>query len=155
METVIIKLSIIVLFLLGCQKEVIESNEELIVRGGYSFGECPGNCKTTVEISVDKTKAILAAYQYSGSTQATKSCEVAIQAQDVIKAIAGLQFSQFKAFQKIYGCPDCADGGSEWIEIQQGNQSHKVTYEYNKPPAEVKEISEFLHKQYLAFKNCL
>jgi hypothetical protein len=154
MKTIIIKLSIIVLFVLGCKKESIESNEALIVRGGYSFGECLSNCKTTVEISGDKTKAILAAYQYSGSTTATKTCEVAIQAEDVNKAIAGLQFSQFKALQKVYGCPDCADGGAEWIEIQQGSQSYKVTYDYKKPPAEVKEISEFLHKQYLAFRNC-
>ena len=28
------------------------------------------------------------------------------------------------------GCPDCADGGSEWIEIGTKNKIYKVTFEY-------------------------
>ena len=37
------------------------------------------------------------------------------------------------------GCPDCADGGAEWIEIKLANgEKHKVTFEYMNAPSAFK-----------------
>ena len=40
----------------------------------------------------------------------------------------------FLALDSVIGCPDCADGGAEWIEIEYGDQSHKVSFEYLNAP---------------------
>ena len=35
----------------------------------------------------------------------------------------------------MYGCPDCADGGSEWVEITHEGITKRVTFEaYNSIP---------------------
>ena len=30
----------------------------------------------------------------------------------------------------VHGCPDCADGGAEWIEIDTGSGPIRVTFEF-------------------------
>ena len=35
----------------------------------------------------------------------------------------------FFILEERIGCPDCADGGSEWIEILANNKTYKVTFE--------------------------
>lgn len=40
----------------------------------------------------------------------------------------------------IYGCPDCADGGAEWIEIQDDQQIKKVTFEYGDTLAPIENL---------------
>jgi hypothetical protein len=29
----------------------------------------------------------------------------------------------------VIGCPDCADGGGEWIEVSVAGESHRVTFD--------------------------
>ena len=42
--------------------------------------------------------------------------------------------------QDTYGCPDCADGGAEWVEVETATLKKKVTFEHNKPPAELEAV---------------
>jgi hypothetical protein len=42
-----------------------------------------------------------------------------------------IDVATFSRLEPVYGCPDCADGGAEWIEIEQGEQRNRVTFEYN------------------------
>jgi hypothetical protein len=152
MQTVIIKLSFITLFFLGCAKTNIESNTDLVVRGGFSFGECRGVCQATVEVIGSKIN--FKSYQFASSKDILKQCDGSVQTEELNKALTGFQFTQFKALQKTYGCPDCNDGGAEWIEIQKGNEVYKTTFEFGKPPVEVKLVSEFMHTQYAVYKDC-
>jgi hypothetical protein len=48
----------------------------------------------------------------------------------------------------IFGCPDCADGGAEWIEINTIDKKHKITFEFGKEPEELKSLLGYL-------KTCL
>ena len=38
----------------------------------------------------------------------------------------------FKALPDRIGCPDCADGGEEWIQINWLNSSKRVAFEFRK-----------------------
>lgn len=40
-----------------------------------------------------------------------------------------IDVSAFQALNEQIGCPDCADGGAEWIEIQVGDTVKRVTFE--------------------------
>jgi len=50
--------------------------------------------------------------------------------------------------QDTYGCPDCADGGSEWIEIiTSGDKSKKITFEFGKNIPEIEKLINLLRKE--------
>jgi hypothetical protein len=41
-----------------------------------------------------------------------------------------VDFEKFSSLDDRIGCPDCVDGGAEWIEIDNGKTTKKVTFEY-------------------------
>ena len=34
-----------------------------------------------------------------------------------------------QSYEDVIGCPDCADGGAEWIEVVTSDGSKKITFE--------------------------
>ncbi|MEQ9008910.1 MAG: hypothetical protein RLP12_13560, partial [Ekhidna sp.] len=60
----------------------------------------------------------------------------------------------FLSLEEIIGCPDCADGGSEWIEITTAQGSKKITYEFRHEPEEVKSFIGELRKYYDQLGEC-
>ena len=45
------------------------------------------------------------------------------------KLVALLDLKTFQALDDQIGCPDCADGGAEWIEVKWLKKSKRVTFE--------------------------
>ena len=41
-----------------------------------------------------------------------------------------LEADGLEGLNEVYGCPDCADGGAEWIEIDEGGSPRRVTFEF-------------------------
>ncbi len=35
--------------------------------------------------------------------------------------VKSIDYESFKKLNEIVGCPDCADGGAEWVEIMKGD----------------------------------
>jgi hypothetical protein len=60
-----------------------------------------------------------------------KTCQFTIS-DDVWNALktAAANVDAFTKQPDRIGCPDCADGGAEYIELQTGDQKHRVTFEY-------------------------
>jgi hypothetical protein len=55
---------------------------------------------------------------------------------------------KFFDLNDVYGCPDCADGGSEWIEIiTDDDKSKKVTFEYGKTVPEIEKLIKLLREE--------
>jgi hypothetical protein len=90
----------------------------------------------------------------NGDNIPLKECSESISSATVSSLIASLDYSAFMNLPATIGCPDCTDGGTEWIELSAPNGGHKVTFEYGKPPADLKVISLFLHTQFTNFQNC-
>ena len=38
----------------------------------------------------------------------------------------------------VYGCPDCADGGAEWVEVENAGTRKRVTFEASKAPKQLR-----------------
>ena len=48
--------------------------------------------------------------------------------------------NSFFELPETIGCPDCADGRAEWLEIELMNgEKHKVTFEYRNEPASLND----------------
>ena len=60
--------------------------------------------------------------------------------------ISKIDLEKFYAEQETIGCPDCADGGSEWIEIATTDKIYRVTFEFGQPSEGLKSIYSALRK---------
>jgi|GEM_PF-209761 len=112
--------------------EIIGNGQIAQIKYGTSFGMCVGYCKRTVVLKPD-----LVTYSCSGWDAAiqpvTRSESLTGADWDAVKL--NFNTSGFFELPATIGCPDCADGGAEWLEIELANGvSHKVTFEYNNEP---------------------
>jgi len=127
-------LPVLILLVSSCTNEAVYKN---ITRLNYgtSFGECVGFCKHDVTLLANK--ATYTCYSAYPTTQTlTKAESLRSSALD---SIYTLNTTTFFNLPETIGCPDCADGGAEWLEVELTNGTkHKVTFEYRNEPASLK-----------------
>ncbi|MCK8491971.1 hypothetical protein M0L20_08930 [Spirosoma sp. RP8] len=142
--------------LIGCttvSPEDTPTADDLIIRTGTSFGFCVGYCvrdytfKSTVVTLTQKESR-------KPPQNPEKTCQATISQTDwnALKALANLE--NFSKQPERLGCPDCADGGAEYIELQSGDKSHRVTFEYNGTIPGFESFVEALRAQRAAYKEC-
>lgn len=154
MKSIIIRrISILILILsllTYCSKN--ETSSGLVqVKYGTSFGECIGYCKKDLTLN---SGSIL--YQRSGWIETVEPIIIT----DILEEnswnllMEKINVTSFSALPTTIGCPDCADGGAEWIEIELvTGEKHKVTFEYNNEPAAVKNYIADLREMMNSFEN--
>jgi hypothetical protein len=122
--------------------------QTLSIKTGTSFGHCGGYCRQEFEITENKIIYSQIANPIGGG-QYPKGFKPLIKQEIPIKHEKWedlLKVNAMRDFQKLpntIGCPDCADGGAEWIEVNKVSSSDcekpkqfyskKVTFEYGKP----------------------
>ncbi|MEQ8523538.1 hypothetical protein [Gracilimonas sp.] len=134
-----ILLSVSCLLFAGCsQNDILES--DYVIRYGTSFGECMGDCYR--ETSITKYQATLRVqeYQQGKQTELEVRAEKGLTVQDFEQINSLVDTDIIQALPEAIGCPDCADGGAEWIEIQSPGLHKKVTFEYLNEPNSVKDL---------------
>jgi hypothetical protein len=65
--------------------------------------------------------------------------------------------AEFVAFQKVeaqLGCPDCADGGAEYLELSHKGHKHRVTFEFGKAIPGFETLLAAARKERDAFNKC-
>ncbi|WP_080237599.1 hypothetical protein [Spirosoma rigui] len=128
------------------------SPDPLTIRTGTSFGMCVGYCFN--DYVLNGTSVTLT--QNGNRTQQvpTKSCQATITPDEwnALKALAS--FDAFSQQPERIGCPDCADGGAEYIELETGGRKHRVTFEYNQTIPGFEPLVDALRSRREAFKEC-
>lgn len=128
-----------VTFLMGCNDSTlnpagrIKANDEILeVRYGTSFGFCAGYCIRTVEITPTMLK-----YNKEGWGQEVPvlSCLLNYTPAEFSVLTGKINLNGFFQLDEVIGCPDCTDGGTEWIEIRTIEKMHKVSFEYMDEPS--------------------
>ena len=83
-----------------------------------------------------------------------KKCDKAFSA-DEFKALATLlNATKIASLTETIGCPDCADGGAEWVSANLDGKLYKVTFEYGKAPKELEATVAKLKTLKEGFKDC-
>lgn len=144
-------ISFLILSLLTCCSKNETSSGLVQVKYGTSFGECMGYCKRDLTL---KSDSIL--YKRSGWVETVVPVTITDileeNSWDLIKE--KLDIASFSALPATIGCPDCADGGAEWIEIELSTGGkHKVTFEYHNEPNAVKNYINDLREMMNSFEN--
>ncbi|WP_421775389.1 hypothetical protein [Gracilimonas sp.] len=134
------------MFLSGCsQGDIIESS--YTIKSGSSFGMCTGPCYQ--EMSLNESQAVLRVRESKGEgglSELKVESKRAVSPQEWSEIQSLVDQEALNALPKVIGCPDCADGGAEWVEIRSPGFVKKVTFEYGQPPAQIKELADRLRE---------
>ena len=129
------------LFLFSCQNgyEKVEVNE-IAISGGVFFGFCVGYCKSEIEIVNKDVVFIATSWNDPDYPDNVLSGNISIQEWDSL--IESVDMDSLLPLGDIIGCPDCADGGGEWIEITKEDMTKRVTFEHGKTVEQIQILIE-------------
>lgn len=119
------------------------SNEIVYVQYGTSFGECLGYCQNDIMIENSQIIFHKNGWDIDGLLPEISISEN-VDSKYTTELINKINVDAFLKLDSIIGCPDCADGGAEWIEIKSNGISHKITFEYGNEPSETEEYIGYL-----------
>ena len=143
------KRGIILLLMIGlmlsCEKNEVNPSDIKQLGYGTSFGMCVGYCK--IDMLLKSDTVIYSRSGWNNQVEAIDCKENLTRLSwDSIKKAVDLK--EFFSLPEVVGCPDCADGGAEWLEIENfSGKKYKVTFEYGKTPEELETIVTALRKQ--------
>ncbi len=100
---------------------------------GSKFGLCFGYCYKSITLSSDEINFHIKSW---GNDEEYPDVFISenFDFSDWYEIASMINYERFVRLDPIIGCPDCADGGAEWIELSKGSKTHKVVFEFNNPP---------------------
>jgi len=123
----------------------------MVISRGTNFNNCQGYCHQVLTL---EEKKITFTKRRNTSPALESQMMVARAGTEYQKVLSTLDVKSFKALPGTIGCPDCADGGSEWIEVRSGWKKRRVTFEFGHAPEvlkntvrELKALQEGLNKK--------
>lgn len=123
---IITKLLMILILLTGCTED--DDSTTTIISSGTSFGECAGYCVREIKISEDRL--VYTASSWDTTNYPTLDTSVTITSAEWNDLLALVDLSAMQSYEDVIGCPDCADGGAEWIKVESAEGSKQITFEY-------------------------
>lgn len=141
------KLPIIVLLFLSSilHKNTNGQNRIIYIKHGTSFGMCEGYCWNETKIdSLSTTTESINWKKGKRNENLTKrdTSKTENEYWDII-----LKSISLKKVQKMpteIGCPDCTDGGAEWIEIGTNKKSYKIVFDFDSKVSELDKLLKIL-----------
>lgn len=122
------------------------SNDQIIsVMHGTNFGHCRGYCRKEVIFSEKQVNYIESGVDSKSNPEKKESFD--ISAGKWKKITDKIDWNKFQKLEESYGCPDCADGGSEYIEIVTAKGTKRVTIEFTKELPELEPLLTELRTQ--------
>lgn len=147
------KTKILAFGLITASSVMFSCKSELTIARGTSFGKCQGYCNK--ELVVAASSITYNEWQNGGQPRPKTRKEEGDQSASLKELADGFNLSQFYKMDKTIGCPDCADGGAEWLEVKKGKNTTRVTYEYGKAPENLKVAAEKLKGLQQKFEQTL
>lgn len=140
----------VLLSIYSCSKsdETTETRKIINVRYGTSFGECMSYCTRNIEVTPGSISYTATSWN---AEEQPISCmhEITNTAWDSIYPT--IDIDTYFAMDSVYDCPDCADGGTEWIEIELDNRrSKKVIFEFGNTPTPLSATIATLKNTFIA-----
>lgn len=112
----------------GSPFSVLRVSDDLVLRSGTSFGECIGYCRQEIEIG--PSDIVVTESSWAPGQLPNRVTRVPIAPAEWSELLQLVEDNDLRGLKEVYGCPDCADGGAEFIEVQEGDDRWRVTFEY-------------------------
>ena len=126
------------LTIISCSSSKVGNTEIVSIKHGTSFGMCEGYCFNEVEYN----KEYKIETKKNWTTSDVKVQKSNMNSTDWQQLLAIIDLKKVMSLNEIYGCPDCADQGQEWIEIKTKNTTKRIKLEFRS--SEVHELNKIL-----------
>ena len=128
--------------LAGCTAAPLEtfSDRDLVIRGGTSFGMCVGHC--TTELTIDETEVVFTETSREPDRFPARTRTAELTAGEWAEIVALADPDDFEGLPPTLGCPDCADGGAEWVEVEHQGERRRVTFEHGSQVPQIAPLVE-------------
>lgn len=133
--------------LAACQspsEPTLTTSETLLLRSGLEFGECWGYCRTELRLDGDSLMLIQRGWRAGEFPDRAFRAPLAPDEWRTLRAL--FDRDAFLALDTTYGCPDCADGGAEWVEVQTDALLKRVTFENGEAPQPIERLAGTLRR---------
>ena len=112
----------------------------LVVRAGTSFGMCLGYCTTELTVTPEEILFVERSRNPAEHPERTRRAALGAGEWEEIVSLAGR--APLEGLQEVYGCPDCADGGADWIEVERDGVRRRVTFEHGSTVERIQPLIE-------------
>jgi hypothetical protein len=136
MSNFIIAITLLLIFgLTACSDEenIENPNGFQEISYGTSFGECLGYCWKSTTITPSQIVFTKKGWDIEEMLP-DSTFYLSITAKEWESLTGLINLDEFMSLDTVIGCPDCADGGAEWVEIVFDETKYKVTFEYFNAP---------------------
>jgi len=106
---------------------ILNPQTSIQINSGTSYGECWGYC--VFELELDNSNALFTASGWGWYEFPDLLLEDNLSQEMWQQVIELIDFEYFQSLDDVYGCPDCADGGAEFIEIIYDGVAKQVTFD--------------------------
>ena len=106
---------------------ILSPQVSIQINSGTSYGECWGYC--VFELEIENSNALFTASGWDWYEFPELLLEDDLSQEMWQQIIELIDFEYFQSLDDVYGCPDCADGGAEFIEIICDDVPKRVTFE--------------------------
>jgi len=107
------------------------------IRATTSFGLCVGYCRTTLEITSQEAVFLR---ESQNSTLPDQRSTAPVSAADWAALVQAVDRRHLEALPEVIGCPDCADGGAESLQVVGADWQRSVTFEYGRDIPELQPL---------------
>lgn len=111
---------------------VVQNGHVVSILHGTSYGHCIGYCvkeERYQELSIRMMQFSRDSVNYPG-----KISEVPLQDGEFAELISLIDWNKWNQLETVIGCPDCADGGAEYVEITTPQGTRRVTFDAGSDP---------------------
>ena len=125
-----------------------DSNSITYIKHGSSFGMCRGYCYS--ESTYTKTEKIAFSKAYGRTNPEEfpdKSDTTGLNVKIWDELVNSFVVDSFFKLDETIGCPDCADRGSEWLEIKTKKKVYKVTFDYGKELSGMNDLLKLVREE--------
>jgi hypothetical protein len=158
MQLVLLMILSTILFV-SCEKEsrADDTPANLLdyeINYGTSFGMCVGPCRKELNLVNDNFNFTVFYTEGRGAIGGIPKVFKEKLDLNLQKSISqSIDYEAFKKLNNVIGCPDCADGGAEFVELIRYNIKHKVTFEYENAPKEIEKLVTILREKRVYFEE--
>jgi hypothetical protein len=146
-------LGCLLLILAACAVSPAEPGTDgsLEVSRGTSFGMCLGYCET--ELVLAGATATLTERSRDPKRYPTRERSIELTAKEWKRIRAMADRRALRIVEGVHGCPDCADGGAEWVEIRTAKESIRATFDHGRTLGPIADLQAALRAVRLQFPD--
>jgi len=132
--------------LAACSGPTDSDPNVLELSSGTSFGMCAGYCVTELVVEDSVVRLTERGWPSFNLQPRVRTLDLSPAEAERIRRL--IDVGDFASLEGTHGCPDCADGGAEWIQIRtEEGQTVRVTFEYGDVLEPIAELQAAIRTQ--------